>query len=146
MKSSAIQRRTPLRSSPKPVERQERVRPPVTPLKECRGVYRRVGNAAPVIVAKEQYFHSEAWRRAVASLPCVLCGKHDETQCAHRNEGKAGGKRLMDDCWTAALCVACHSAIDQGKDFDREERRARMDLAILLTLRELARQGRVRVA
>ena len=146
MTRSAIQRRAPLRSRPKPPEPKERVRPPVKPLQNCRGIYRHVGNAAPVAVPKEHYFHSEAWRRAVASLPCVLCGKHDETQCAHRNEGKAGGKKLMDDCWTAALCVTCHGAIDQGKDFDREERRARMDLAILLTLRELARQGRVRVA
>lgn len=101
-------------------------------------------HAEPVL--KESYFHSEAWRRAVAELPCVLCGKHNETQCAHRNEGKAGGKKLMDDCWTAAICVTCHSAIDQGSEFDRTERRERMDRAILLTVRELARQGKVRAA
>ncbi|HSC06795.1 MAG TPA: hypothetical protein VLD59_08210 [Steroidobacteraceae bacterium] len=98
-------------------------------------------HADPIV--KEDYFHSEAWRRAVASLPCVLCNKHGETQCAHRNEGKAGGKRLMDDCWTAALCVACHAEIDQGCHSKRAERRERMDLAILLTLRQLARIGLV---
>lgn len=122
-------------------------RPPRAPavrVENCRGVYRPVsGEATPV--PKERYFHSEAWRRAVASLPCVLCGKHDDTQCAHRNEGKAAGKKLMDDCWCAALCTACHRGIDQGKDFDREERRERMDRAILLTVRELVRQGKVRV-
>ena len=96
-------------------------------------------------VPKEDHFYSEAWRRAVAGLPCVLCNRWNETQAAHRNESKAGGKKLMDDCWTAALCVACHSAIDQGKDFTREERRQRLDLAILLTIRALARAGKLRI-
>ncbi|URI08941.1 hypothetical protein MW290_25570 [Aquincola tertiaricarbonis] len=98
---------------------------------------------APVQLGKAEGFYSEAWRRAVAALPCVLCGRFGQTQCAHRNEGKAGGRKLMDDCWTAALCVACHSEIDQGSKLTREERRSRMDAAILLTLRELARSGAV---
>jgi len=101
---------------------------------------------APVVLEKEDHFYSEAWRRAVAELPCVLCDRWNETQAAHRNEDKAGGKKLMDDCWTAALCVRCHSAIDQGKDFTREERRQRLDLAILLTIRALARAGKLRIA
>ena len=99
---------------------------------------------APAAAVKEARFYSEAWRRAVASIPCVLCNRWNETQAAHRNEDKAGGKKLMDDCWTASLCVPCHSAIDQGKDFTREERRQRMDLAILLTIRALARAGKLK--
>lgn len=102
-----------------------------------------LATAAPVVIEKTEGFYSEAWRRAVAALPCVLCGRFGETQCAHRNEGKAGGRKLMDDCWTAALCVACHSEIDQGSKLTREERRSRMDAAILLTLRELARVGAI---
>ncbi len=74
----------------------------------------------------------------------MLCGRVD-VQAAHRNEGKAGGKKLMDDCWTAALCLLCHALIDQGRDDTRDERRRRMDLAILLTIRALARAGRLRV-
>lgn len=96
-----------------------------------------------VVVEKSEGYYSEAWRRAVAALPCVLCGRFGETQCAHRNEGKAAGRKLMDDCWTAALCVACHSEIDQGSTLTRDERRSRMDVAILLTLRELARTGAI---
>lgn len=95
---------------------------------------------------KESRFYSEAWRRAVASIPCVLCGRWNETQAAHRNEGKAGGKKLMDDCWTAALCTTCHAGIDQGKDFTRDERRQRLDFAILLTIRSLARAGKLRIS
>jgi uncharacterized CHY-type Zn-finger protein len=50
-----------------------------------------------------------------------------------------------DDCWTAALCFRCHSEIDQGKHMSREERREALDVAILLTIRELARAGKLKV-
>lgn len=92
---------------------------------------------------KTSRHESEAWRRAVVSLPCVLCKREGETQAAHRNEGKGMGLKT-DDCWTAALCIGCHREIDQGRDMTRQERREAMDEAILLTLRELARQGLVR--
>lgn len=48
-----------------------------------------------------------------------------------------------DDSLTAALCVDCHHAIDNGSELTREERRALMDRAIVLTLRELTRRGLV---
>ena len=86
---------------------------------------------------------STPWRRAVATLPCQLCGREGETQCAHRNEGKGMGRKI-DDAWTAALCAACHREIDQGSSLTREERRERLDSAILMTIRELARRGLIR--
>ena len=92
---------------------------------------------------KEPTHRSQAWLRAVASLPCVLCYREGMTQAAHRNEGK-GMALKTHDCWTAALCVDCHAEIDSGKNLSREERRARMDVAILLTLKELANQGRIK--
>ncbi|WP_258304996.1 hypothetical protein, partial [Escherichia coli] len=42
--------------------------------------------AAPV--AKEAPVRSEPYRRAVASLPCVICGVHGYSQAAHANTGK----------------------------------------------------------
>lgn len=99
--------------------------------------------AQPVL--KDNRHESEPWRRAVAALPCVLCRREGDTQAAHRNEGKGMGLKT-DDALTAALCTACHSAIDQGKEFTREERRQRLDLAILLTIRALARSGKLRIA
>ena len=99
--------------------------------------------AAPVL--KDNRHESEPWRRAVAALPCVLCGRQGETQCAHRNMDKGMGLKT-DDALTAALCQTCHSEIDQGKNFTREERRQRLDLAILLTIRALARAGKLRIA
>jgi hypothetical protein len=92
---------------------------------------------------KQPTYRSEAWLRAVASLPCVKCGLEGSTQAAHRNEGKSMGKKV-DDCLTAALCVGCHALIDQGPTMNKAERRSVMDLAILLTLVQLARQGLVR--
>lgn len=93
---------------------------------------------------KQTRWESEPWRRAVASLPCMRCFREGATQAAHRNQGKGAGMKT-DDCWTAALCVECHSEIDQGRDMSRQERREAMDTAILMTLRELVRQGMVRV-
>ena len=97
-----------------------------------------VVRAAP----KEVRFSSEAWIRAVASIPCVFCGA--PSQAAHRNEGKGTGWKT-DDCLVAALCPPEHAEIDQGKSMDRDEKRARLDQAIVLTLRELARRGWLKV-
>lgn len=89
---------------------------------------------------KEDRHSSEAWRRAVAEIPCVFCGK--PAQAAHRNLGK-GLALKTDDCLTAALCPACHGEIDQGKTLTREQRRAELDRAIVLTLRALVHAGKV---
>lgn len=84
----------------------------------------------------------QKWLRAVSEIgTCVLCGA-EGVQAAHRNVGK-GMAMKADDCLTAALCPECHSSIDQGKGFTREQRRAEMDRAIVLTLRELVLRGRV---
>ena len=79
------------------------------------------------------------WLNAVSQIECcVLCGSYG-IQVAHRNEGKGMGQKV-DDCLTAAICPQCHHEIDNGNLLSREERRARMDRAIVLTLRELARR------
>ncbi len=94
---------------------------------------------------KEVRFESEAWRRAVASLPCVLCGKVGETQAAHANRHGKGAMRKADDSLVAACCVACHHELDQGKTMTRDERRAELDRAIVLTVKALARAGRLSI-
>jgi hypothetical protein len=95
--------------------------------------------------AKVATYRNPKWLRAVASIEyCVLCGRHG-VQAAHRNWGKGLGAKT-DDCLSAALCPPCHSEIDQGSTMDRAERRARMDEAIVLTLRELVLRGVVALA
>lgn len=92
---------------------------------------------------KQPIYRSEAWLKAVRSLPCcVRCGTFTQLQAAHRNEGK-GMATKADDCLSAALCPPCHHGIDQGRDMTRAERRAEMDRCIVLTLLELVRDGKV---
>ena len=100
------------------------------------------GSEPPTGKRDDPKYRSRQWMAAVASIgACVLCGKHG-VQVAHRNEGKAKGRKT-DDCLTAALCPECHIEIDSGKRLDRDQRRAMMDRAIVLTLLELVRAGKV---
>lgn len=93
---------------------------------------------------REQPYRSERWLKAVRELEtCVLCNGY-VVQAAHRNEGKGMGQKV-DDCAVACLCQECHHMIDNGKDLSREERRAMMDKAIVLTIIRLARTGRIGV-
>ena len=91
---------------------------------------------------KDDAYRSPAWLRAVASLPCMVCFREGRTQAAHRNQGKAMALKT-DDCFTAALCVECHAEIDSGRDLSKQERRERLDTAILMTVRALAKAGRL---
>lgn len=87
-------------------------------------------------------YRNNKWLQAVREIDCcVLCGRWG-VQAAHRNEDKGIGMKA-DDCLTAALCPECHHQIDNGRDMSREERRAEMDRAIVLTLRELGRKERL---
>lgn len=85
---------------------------------------------------------SSNWLNAVRSIEnCVLCGAHG-TQAAHRNEGKAKGRKV-DDALTAALCLSCHHELDNGKNLTQDQRRAMMDRAIVLTVKQLYREGKI---
>lgn len=87
-------------------------------------------------------YRSAAWMKAVAELEtCVLCGRYG-VQVAHRNEGKGKGMKAPD-CLTAALCPECHHELDNGRSLTLEQRRARMNEAIVLTLDALVKQGKV---
>ena len=103
-----------------------------------------IGSEPARTVARDGFIRSEAWLRAVASIPCVVCGD-PRTQAAHRNEGKGMGIKTHD-VWAAALCQEHHVAIDSGRDMDRAERRESMDDAILLTLVALFKAGKLRLA
>ena len=97
-----------------------------------------------MIVYKNIPYRSSEWLQAVRSLECcVLCGAYG-VQAAHRNEGKGAGMKTSD-CLTAALCPECHSEIDQGKHMTREDRRATMNSAIVMTLEALVKAGRVEI-
>ena len=94
------------------------------------------------MIPKNKPIRSAKWLQAVRELEyCVLCGAHG-VQAAHRNEGKGAGMKTSD-CLTAAICPCCHTAIDQGKAMTRDEKRALIDRAIVLTVEALVKAGRL---
>ena len=87
--------------------------------------------AAPV--EKSAPVRSEAYRRAVASLPCINCGVPGHSQCAHSNSGKGAGIKASDlDSFPLCtvhpgadgrLVQGCHENFDQGALFAKAVRR-----------------------
>lgn len=94
--------------------------------RETRALITRVGLAALVSqdepscapIEKENAVHHEGYRRLVASLPCMWCGRQGRSNHAHENDGKGKGLKL-DDRRAMPLCVddmgksGCHTAFDQ---------------------------------
>jgi hypothetical protein len=74
-------------------------------------------------IPKPHTFRSAKLREVVAGLPCVCCGRVGNTQAAHGNQGK-GMALKVSDAMIAALCIPCHTELDQGKTMDKAERRA----------------------
>lgn len=82
--------------------------------------------AAPI--PKAAPVRSEAYRRAVASLPCVICGVPGYSQAAHANQGKGMGMKACDltcfpACGPRPGIQGCHAALDQGALFTKAVRR-----------------------
>lgn len=94
---------------------------------------------------KQKTFRSEKLRRAVAALPCVDCGREGQTQAAHSNQGK-GLSIKASDARLMALCVTCHSKLDQGGVLTKDERRRYEDEMVARTLVALIENGTLEVA
>lgn len=85
------------------------------------------------------------WFAAVASLEtCSLCGAFG-VQVAHQNEGRGMGQKSKA-YQTAALCPACHHAIDNGPHLTQDERRSQMRLARNRTIDRLIEAGKLRLS
>jgi predicted GNAT superfamily acetyltransferase len=82
-------------------------------------------------------------------LECQMCGSEDGTVCAaHSNslsDGKGRGLKASDAA-VASLCFTCHTAIDQGRDMTREERRSKWVEAHIKTFRALVERGLLKTA
>jgi len=93
---------------------------------------------------RQPTYRSKKWLNAVRSIECcVLCGSYG-VEAAHRDEGKGMGLKTAD-CATAAICHTCHHEAGNGNKLSRDDRRAMMDRAIVLTLIELVNRGIVDV-
>ena len=124
MKRTAFNPRTPHREARDP----DRVRsiPTVTP-----GAFRApepVASAPAARVEKSAPVRSEAYRRAVASLPCAICKVPGHSQAAHANTRKGMGLKACDLTLFPACCdrpgvQGCHAKLDQGALFTKALRR-----------------------
>lgn len=91
-------------------------------------------------------FRSPKLLKACRLLPCQLCGREDGTVCAaHRNEGK-GMRMKVSDALVASLCHVCHTELDNGKNFSREERREYWNKAYIKTMQQMIERGILKVA
>jgi hypothetical protein len=89
-------------------------------------VFARMDVPAAPPIAKAEPVRSEAYRRLVASLPCIYCGRVGHSQHAHTNFQKAKGMK-NDDRDAMPLCAdepgreGCHTKFDQYRLFDGRE-------------------------
>ena len=87
-----------------------------------------VASAPAARIEKSAPVRSEAYRRAVASLPCAICGMPGYSQAAHANTGKGMGMKACDmtcfpACGPRVGSHGCHAALDQGALFSKAVRR-----------------------
>lgn len=90
------------------------------------------------------YVRSPALIEACRQIPCQHCGAEDGTVCAaHSNWSEHGKGRGIkaSDIYVASLCHRCHSELDQGSMWSREERRRIWDVAHFRTVVLLNKLG-----
>lgn len=81
-----------------------------------------------MLFPKSKPVRSEAYRRAVASLPCWLCCVCCYSQAAHGDQGKGLGIKACDlTCWPACGPhddePGCHWLVGTSGRYSRDERR-----------------------
>lgn len=102
--------------------------------------------AAPI--PKATPVRSEAYRRAVTTLPCAICGVPGYSQAAHANQGKGMGMKACDltcfpACGPRPGFQGCHAALDQGALFTKAVRRELEPVWAADTQRSLLAMGLV---
>lgn len=102
--------------------------------------------AAPI--PKAAPVRSEAYRRAVATLPCAICGVTGHSQAAHANTGKGMAMKACDltcfpACGPRPGFQGCHAALDQGALFSKAVRRELEPVWAAYTQRSLLTMGLV---
>lgn len=129
MKRTGFRPRTPSREQHDP----DRVRSVPTVSDGAWRTPRAVDAMPAAQVRKAAPVRNEAYRRAVASLPCINCGVPGYSQCAHSNSGKGAGIKASDlDSFPLCtvhpgadgrLVQGCHEKFDQGALFTKAVRR-----------------------
>jgi hypothetical protein len=89
-------------------------------------------------------FRSKKLLEACRSLECQICGTEDGTICAAHSNSQRDGKGMgtkASDAAIAALCFMCHAQMDQGRKWDKTEKRELWKEAHLKTMRALIERG-----
>jgi hypothetical protein len=107
-----------------------------------------LGTTAAAPIPKAAPVRSEAYRRAVATLPCAICGVPGYSQAAHANTGKGMGMKACDlTCFPACGPrpgeQGCHAKLDQGALFTKAVRRELEPVWAADTQRRLLAMGLV---
>ena len=107
-----------------------------------------LGSKASAPIPKAAPVRSEAYRRAVATLPCAICGVAGHSQAAHANTGKGMGMKACDltcfpACGPRPGFQGCHAALDQGALFLKAVRRELEPVWAADTQRRLLAMGLV---
>lgn len=98
----------------------------MTSARETRELISQVGIAALIsqdepscdAIEKDNPIRHEGYRRLVAAMDCMWCGRQGRSNHAHENEGKGKAMKL-DDRRAMPLCVddmgksGCHTAFDK---------------------------------
>lgn len=97
-------------------------------------------------VLKVKPVRSEAYRRAVASLPCIVCGIEGLSQAAHGSVGKGMGLKACDLQLFPACCdqpgrAGCHGRLDQGAMLSKAERHEKEFVWAQATQKEVMARG-----
>ena len=85
---------------------------------------------------------------ACREIECQACGKYDGTVCAaHSNQqihGKGTGIKASD-AMVASLCFTCHTELDNGKIYNKQERIDLWNEAYMKTIRVMIERKILRV-
>jgi len=89
----------------------------------CTSIVVMGGASTGLAVPKAEILECEAYRRAVAALPCIWCGIAGYSQHAHLNLGKGFALKTDDRtgfplCCTRPDIEGCHVAYDQYRLVD----------------------------
>lgn len=112
-----------------------------------------LSTTAAASIPKAAPVRSEAYRRVVATLPCINCKVPGYSQCAHSNSGKGAGIKASDlDSFPlctvhpgadGGLVRGCHERFDQGALFSKAVRRELEPVWAADTQRRLLAMGLV---
>lgn len=90
---------------------------------------------------RQQRIRDDAYRRHVASQPCLVCGRLNTVQAAHIRHGMTGGMGYKpDDSLCTPLCSVSGCAAHMAFDTNQERKARELLKTDIETLKKRARE------